>query len=331
MCNICILFSVLLGASVVSRLSILPVVSGELRDILKLCDYVNCDANTDPRFSQQSIRPDANYKIISAGLPQIFWDDVRRGEFYSRGGGVSTRCRRQLEIIANGLSNDQSFAYGFIDASGKSPAGTLRSTMTSMGDYDQCLGIHHVDAASGESFTGKYCMIDMFSMRWDNNSSDNDNKNNKKIDLSRVSVFSGFPHWTAMCLPSACKEQEMQSALADLMRPYGMKVDGEFSCDTADEISWINRIKNMTMHQVIAAVLVVSFLAFVSACTAHDVYNKYIFGNISAFDPIIPQSDTLKSFSMLESSNKLLYSKAMSYEVMIFEMMKVGIVLSVSC
>jgi hypothetical protein len=187
-----------------------------------------------------------------------------------------------------------------------------------------------VDAASGESLTGKFCMIDMFSMRWDNNSSADGKNKKKKIDLSKVSVFSGFPHWTAMCLPSACKEQEMQSALADLMLPYGMKVDGDFSCDTADEISWINRIKNMTMHQVIAAVLVVSFLAFVSACTAHDVYNKYIFGNISAFDPIIPQSDALKSFSMLESSNKLLYSKPMSYEVMIFEMMKVGIVLSVS-
>ena len=317
MCNICVLFAVLLGACI-ARQQIL--VSAELRDILKLCDYVSCDPQSDPDFKHQEILPDANYKLISAGLPQIFWDDVRSGTFFKRTTVISNSCKNELVAISDGLSKDESFAYLFIDASGKTPAGVFRSTVTTMGDYDQCLSIH-----SNDGLKGKYCMIDMFAMK-----KAAANGSSSRVDLGRVSIFSGFPHWTAMCFPAACGEQEMQSALAELMRPYGMKIAGDFSCDTAQDISWTSRLTSMTKMQVVAAVLVIGFVALVTACTAHDFYNRFVFGNVTAHDPLLPQSETLKSLSMLESSRKLLYSKPMSYEVMVFELVKVCVIIPVS-
>lgn len=314
MCNICILFAVLLGASI-ARQQVL--VSAELRDILKLCDYVNCDPRSDPKFQHQEILPHATYKLMTAGVPQIFWDDVRSGKFFHRGRTISKECRRELETISTGLSDDESFAYSFIDASGKTPAAMLRSTMTAMGDYDQCLAI------DSHGLRGKYCMMDMFAMKQANVSTG-------KVDLGRVSKFSGFPHWTSMCFPSGCHEGEMREALADLMRPYGMKVAGDFSCDTARDISWINRMSNMTRMQVLAGLLVFGFATLVALCTAHDFYNRFLFGNITAHDPILPQPEAMKSLSMLESAHKLLYSKPLPFDILVFEFIKVCVILPVS-
>ena len=327
MCNICTFFAILLGGLVLRS----PV-SAHLSDILKLCDYVGCDAASEDPMHQLDRRPDADYRFLMGGLSQIFWDDVRSGDFMEQNSDLlSQECKTQLNLIARGIQESRSLAYSFVDASGKAPPGILRATMTAVGDYDQCLGIE--DSSSGVS--GRYCMIDVFALRNESTSNQSHSTRVKagdqQVDLSRVSVFSGFPFWSALCLPSGCEAREMQPAIARLMLPYAFKVAGDFSCDTRHEVSWSHRITHMTGKQVVAAQIVAGLLGFVLLCTVADVYQRCCdLGLLSPAAPRLPSLPPIvRSVSAFESSVNLLFSKPMKYEVAVFELVKIFIIVPV--
>ena len=331
MCNLCTLFAIVLAAAAWHPL----LVSGDLRDILKLCDYVDCNDTAVVSHEDAQRHPDATYKFISGGFAQIFWDDVRSGRHVlSQEHGqhhhqqqqrhehmLSSECKLQLKAIATGIDRNERLAFAFVDASGKAPPGILRATMTSIGDYDQCLAIDGVDVRSGVHLQGKYCMIDVFALR--NNSRDSSDIVGDRVDLSHVSTFRGFPFWSSLCVPSACSPSDLKPSLERLANEYSLKVAGDFTCDTRRDVSWISRVMNMRKEQVTAALLVSSFLAMVGLGTAADVAGRLW----PQRSPQAPQ--LLHSLSVLQSWNSLVYSKRMKYEVLVFEVIKLFVIIPV--
>lgn len=341
MCNICVLFAILVATS----FSIGPrspgashsssfLVHAELTDILKLCDHdVDCDhADHDPQPITAPEQEAATYKLLSAGVSQVFWDAVLRRQNGSSPSPsspldmVSRECRQQLVAVSSGIASADPGALSFVDASGKAPPGVLRATMTSIGDYDQCLAIRYDEEGGGAVLEGKYCMVDVFAVRRPASTS---STSRKKVDLGRVSVFAGFPHWSAVCVPAACGERELQSLMHAILRPFGARtLGGAVSCDTAADTSWSHRLAAMTAGQVVALASLSAFLAFVIGCSAVDACSRWWWpskGHVTG------TQSRLRSFSVIESGHRLFYSRTpMTYEVLVFELTKVCVIVPVS-
>ena len=91
----------------------------EFSDIVQLCEDGSCNVNKDEYEILSANSTDYNerlYKLISAGLPQIFWDEVKekRDSFLNTGVdefGVSAVCSLSLYQVAEGLDNADLWAY----------------------------------------------------------------------------------------------------------------------------------------------------------------------------------------------------------------------------
>ena len=298
--------------------ALLSAVSCKLQDSIKTCHDVSCDPETGALPSD----PTHNYKFMTAGVPQIFWDEVRSGALINST-TLSATCKSELLMVSEAMAHDEEWAYHFIDSSGKTPAGLFRSTLTAIGDYDQCLRIGNKMTAG--RVTGKYCMIDMFPIT-------HQNRSGETFDLSRASVFRIYPFWNALCLPAGCGEQEIKTHLQSLMKPYSIKVIGDITCDTTDDISFRNRLLNMTSKQIISMFFVISIVGVVLACTLHQIWNHFILNFEDELPavliqiPKIPQSEFLKSLSLLESSRKIFYSKPSNYDALVFDIVKLVVI-----
>ncbi|GIX85751.1 nose resistant to fluoxetine protein 6 [Caerostris extrusa] len=79
---------------------------------------------------------------------------------------VTASCRRDVLKLLVGLRELKTWAFSFIDSSGKIVDGMLGGTMSTLGEYDQCLGIEALDTGRRNKnkkvmFTGKYCAVDL--------------------------------------------------------------------------------------------------------------------------------------------------------------------------
>lgn len=93
-----------------------------------------------------------------------------------------------------------------LDAAGKAP-GYFAGTLTSLGDYDQCLDLlrHQVP---GRAFDGQYCAIDNAPLR-NEAISESD-----KFSLGGNINFVGFPFSSALCVPSTCTPDDLRHILS---------------------------------------------------------------------------------------------------------------------
>ncbi|GFY53416.1 nose resistant to fluoxetine protein 6 [Trichonephila inaurata madagascariensis] len=79
---------------------------------------------------------------------------------------ISTSCRRDVLKLLISLRDIKTWAFSFIDSSGKIIDGMLGGTMATLGEYDQCVSTEAIDDRRGKNhgkvlFTGKYCALDI--------------------------------------------------------------------------------------------------------------------------------------------------------------------------
>ena len=131
---------------------------------------------------------------------------------------VSKPCRRSLADIQNHLKLGSSWAYQFLDASSKSTPGLIGGTVTSLGDYDQCLGTKSEDV--DPSFQGKHCMIELQPPLYSNETRLHPVHRLHPVPrlhpVHRLHPVLGFfnPAF-AVCVPSSCSEDDLIIILSE--------------------------------------------------------------------------------------------------------------------
>lgn len=99
-----------------------------------------------------------------------------------------------------------------VDASSKSPSGVLDGTVTSFGDYDECLDIE--SKGTRPRLFGKHCMA---NFKFDKKELSNLNISRRVLDRSPV-----FEHYflnVGLCLPSTCRTEDIEKIIKHGMYP----------------------------------------------------------------------------------------------------------------
>lgn len=291
-------------------LLVLAYVSADLSEVLKTCKDVSCEEDSNDDDDTVEMANDASGKRltwVTGGLPHIFWQAVTTGSFFNQSSTL-TECEQELVMISEGMQRNEEWAYHFPDSSGKASPGLLRSTITSMGDYDQCLDIHH----ASKGITGMYCMIDLFHVKM--------RVGKGKLALHQVSLPEDHPHMASLCLPSACRLQQVQQMIRILLKPYLIRVKGVVHCDTGTSISWSSRLSNLTRMQIASLILLSTIVIAVFSCTGIHAYKRFSLPNDNKSDNLI------HSLSMVTSAGKLFYSKPWTFESLVFDSLKTNII-----
>lgn len=175
-----------------------------LSDIVKTDD----DATIGPPVS-----PEQAFRFISTGVPHLLWSHVASAHFTMQS-NVSTPCRGALKAVADAMSDGHILPYHFVDASGKTPSGFIRSTISSFGDFDQCLAID--GTVRGVHVKGKYCACDLFPVRLSESSDrrSGDLMTTGKLTFDRIHVFKRSPFIHALCVPDQCSETDLRQMLS---------------------------------------------------------------------------------------------------------------------
>ncbi|KAI1303690.1 Nose resistant to fluoxetine protein 6 [Halotydeus destructor] len=246
-------------------------------DIFKLCEDEACEISEQ---SLVNLNSTAGYrkrmfKLISAGVPQILWEEVNAvrskdgdmGQTFA----ISRACADSLVNVSLGLEEMNEWAYRFIDASGKTPSSFFGSATTSFGDYNECLDIHTPD------FDGQYCMPDLFALKtkqkhatWPGPSRP-ERAATGQVSLGDIAVFKGMPFNFGLCVPSTCKAEEVRNVLNVLLGPYLLKPAGDINCDTKVSISYSTRFKNLTSLQVVAMLFIATIVTIVGLATSYQL------------------------------------------------------------
>lgn len=156
---------------------------------------------------------------------------------------ISPACHKQLNAIHLAIKSELTWPYRFIDASANLPAGFLDGTLSSLGDYDQCLSIQSPDE---EAFIrGSYCMVKFTKVHRRYSTPVQDEIANGLF------LYDALPLSLAICLPDACtSEQDIRSLLASTSSFAQVSHKHEIICDSSD--SDTRRLFTFTLSQLIA-------------------------------------------------------------------------------
>lgn len=173
--------------------------------------------------------------------PEYIWNNLANGS--TPWHQLSTQCKRHLQLTSQAINSGQVWPFRFLDASAKLPSGFLDGTVTSLGDYDECLDItSHV---KDDLIEGAYCMVRFTKATATTTSSSSTSPPPSNITTSTASEASAIQNELAdglalyntftlnigICLPSSCNENDIRSLL-NLMSPLA-KVSGEkIYCDS---------------------------------------------------------------------------------------------------
>lgn len=139
-----------------------------------------------------------------------------------------------------------------IDAMGKIPSGLLDGTLSSVGDYKQCLNIKSppFDENGQTIITGKYCLARPIIPYTDRTIS-RLNKTNQNGSLNPgipdrfldelsdfLYLFNGSFINIGICLPSVCSANEIEQTLNSILYPLiniPIEIGPENNCQTASK------------------------------------------------------------------------------------------------
>ena len=199
--------------------------------IILLCSLVN---------SSSIDLPAANFFLQSPS--QYIWSRVANASVLE--GSISSACHKQLNAIHLAIKSELTWPYRFIDASANLPAGFLDGTLSSLGDYDQCLSIQ--SPGEGEAFIrGSYCMVKFTKLHREYSTPVQDEIANGLF------LYDAIPLSLAICLPDACtSEQDIQSLLASASSFARVSRKHQIICDSSD--SDMRRLFTFSLSQLIA-------------------------------------------------------------------------------
>ena len=126
-----------------------------------------------------------------------------------------------------------------IDSSGKIPAGFTEGTVTSLGDYDECI---ELKSPVVDDVQGKYCLIDIFPIGYKNGAKRADGK----ISLNSMQHFNASAYYFGLCFPSKCSTQDVKQIVQHVLKPYPLAVEGDLNCDTLKTNTMAHRLTEMS-------------------------------------------------------------------------------------
>ncbi|KAI1297656.1 hypothetical protein HDE_04543 [Halotydeus destructor] len=181
--------------------------------------------------------------------------------------------------IANGPIR-ATFSLLVIDSSAKGSPGFLEGTVSSFGDYDQCLAI------DDGSIKGQYCMAAL--------SLDVTKETSTEIrDLieNRWAPGNYFEPFVGTCFPDSCSLDDVSKVLQEATAPYNMVLQNVTHCDTMETNSISYQISHFQFSQKIAMFVLVIFVTLALVGTILDAVFKI---------------QILKSFSIPSNIDKLI-------------------------
>ena len=179
-----------------------------------------------------------------------------------------------------------------MDASSKTTAGLIGGTVTSFGDYDQCLDIETDDSA----FQGQYCSYKL-AYRRNSDEGANETREINQFLATHIPVFEWYYINQAVCLPSTCSDSDAASIIDQILVGLPFKRVLSIHCDTREKISLKSKIQNASTGQQIASGFLTLILSLVIMGSLQDLLNL---GETGSF---------LKHFSAVDNTRKLFHQK----------------------
>jgi len=210
-----------------------------------------------------------------------------------------------------------------LTASGGRGDKLFQSTLTSLGDYDSCLGM------STSKISGRYCLADVFPIRW---SPSFRQKFFSLLKLDEITVFRNFSFVTGVCMPVKCSDDDVRTIMSKTLEPHYFRLRGHFECQTAKENSFITRTINMTTAQVISLLFILTILGLVGLGTLLHVYRIWEQRNeiskVEELEEMIENTGNKFSstFSILKNTQKL-FSRSSNNHYFLLDMYKLGLVI----
>lgn len=127
-----------------------------------------------------------------------------------------------------------------IDSSGKIPPGFTDGTVTSLGDYDECI---EIKSPTVDDVEGKYCLIDIFPIGYKNRAKRTDGK----ISLNSMQYFNASAYYFGLCFPSKCSTSDVKKLVQHVLKPFPLMVEGDLNCDTKQSNTLAHRFKHMSL------------------------------------------------------------------------------------
>ena len=162
------------------------------------------------------------FRLFSSGITELVWSQNPN----IQGLDISEDCKASLLTVLQHINEGSEWAYkgkniiiiyqyilmiqyhfqSVLDASSKSPSGILNGTLTSFGDFDQCIYLRTREDVF-PSFAGKYCSIE-FSVETEGNHFAGNITN---IIRSRIPAFGSHDLQLGLCLPSLCEDKDIDT------------------------------------------------------------------------------------------------------------------------
>lgn len=203
-------------------------------------------------------------KSIVSNTIKVSMPTIMR-QVYSR--NISSICLSSLLQLTGALRQTKLWAFQMLDASGKVPTGFFAGTLTSLGNYEECLGID-VDQPKVK-VKGQYCLIEITPPlpRWRpymslhfpvpelSNLSSPDTVT--RFITSFVHNFYIVSIKTALCTPSSCSKDDIDKVLQVL--PEMLDANWKFSvnrCETKSSFE-LSTVQTYLMYFFILLLLLV--------------------------------------------------------------------------
>jgi len=281
----------------------------------------------EQEYIKSSSYSDALKKYLNSGVSQFMWDYVMDPKLTQE---ISLPCRDHLLSVAEGVKKGIHPEFmKIVAASGRLPDKFFAGGITSLGDYDTCLSLKK----NGLPFNGKYCLVDLFAPR---NRPEALEEPNFLMDNVMSKSFQNYSFFQGICIPDSCSNEDVRVLMANSMRPVLLKPNGLINCDTKETISLIYRIKNMSIHQLVSLIGILSMLSLVGLGSALHVLNLLIQGNkITSFETLESmlhhqeQGFMARHFSIISNGLKLFKpSSQTDNRYLIIDFFKLALVIS---
>lgn len=194
-------------------------------------------------------------KLLSGGLGQLVWESVSRDEIQD----VSKDCSSRLRAIWKGIEEGNERSFRILDSSAKTPSAHLDGTLTSYGDFDQCLELSAVEDR-GQKYMTQYCTVPVSQLGpqvsdWDQFEEEAVLKRldePKKIRLKDINIFKDHAHLYGLCFPSTCSVDDVSLILKTALKELPMGVHEDIHCDTKESVSTRTKVMNLSRAQLVA-------------------------------------------------------------------------------
>lgn len=194
----------------------------------------------------------------------------------------NVECREQVNVFLRELRNYKFWAMEMLDSNGKLPSSFLQGNVNQYGDFDRCLNVMAHERSNGREIEirGRYFLalidVDATHPIMENLVSIMKSRNmfSSSLHEKRGHFFPKFPliRW-ALCLPSACSNEDAKSLIQRTLDEYNSTVGIEFMVHVDPNTSYVKQESSSYAKETI---YVLCFFAIVACLVAATTMRDYL-------------------------------------------------------